>query len=511
MISASLAGATAEPGEPIIPGVSTGQTAWWTWIAPSNGLVTISANGTSFDPLLAVYTGTELSSLSLIASNNYVSCYTNSNCGCHWRVRRSANFRVSAGLVYQLAVDSALYTDAQWGAQLATTNASHGPRWTTNVLSSGVLSLEFQFSPTPRNDEFEFRTELRGSRLGVRASNWGATRQTNEPSHLGNPGGSSVWYSWKAPASGRVTLSTNQIPPYRLPTSGSFYGVVTVINLGPNYCGNEQDQNPPPAFFPIFAAYTGASLASLVPANNLPLSLTNYPHAISFDAIGGQTYQIAFDGNMGTVGDISLHLALTRPALNDNFKRRIKLHSVHAVATGYNAGATAEEAEPSMGDASTGKTVWWLWTAPVSGDVSIDLRGSDYSFPVAVFTGSTIAELRSMASGTNAISFPAVAGRTYQIAVGDESGHTGAINLDLQAPVNEVPLSRMLRTAGNKTLLCYAAEPGQVILLLRSNDGVHWTHFQTVVARTNTATFLIRPTPEGSGFQYRAIIVDRVF
>jgi hypothetical protein len=64
-VTNSLAGATSEPGEPFITGISSGQTAWWTWTAPSNGIVTISTGGTAFNPLLAVYTGSELTNLGL--------------------------------------------------------------------------------------------------------------------------------------------------------------------------------------------------------------------------------------------------------------------------------------------------------------------------------------------------------------------------------------------------------------------------------------------------------------
>src|ERR1035441_7956349 len=138
---------------------------------------------------------------------------------------------------------------------------------------------------------------------------------------------------------------------------------------------------------------------------------------------------------MGTTGDIPLYLALTKPASNDNFKNRIKLHGIDVIATCYNAGATHEPGEPAIGD-STGKTVWWSWTAPVGGTVSIDLSGSDYSFPVAVFDGSSLARLRMVATDSGGVTFVAVEGQTYQIAVGDHAGITGAIKLELQGTID---------------------------------------------------------------------------
>src|SRR5205807_2475982 len=153
---------------------------------------------------------------------------------------------------------------------------------------------------------------------------------------------------------------------------------------------------------------TGSSLESLTPANCLPLALAAYPNAIEFDAVKGQTYQIAFDGNMGTTADITLYLALTRTAKNDAFANRIRLHGIYVTASGYNAGATQQRNEAALGMSSSGKTVWWSWTAPVSGTVSIDLSGSDYSFPLAVFTGATLSRLQPAATGLGAVSFVAI-------------------------------------------------------------------------------------------------------
>ena len=110
-ISGSLAGATSEPDEPLLEGISSGQTAWWTWVAPSNGVVTLDVSATSFSPLLTVYTGHFLNALSLVASNNYLACYTDVNCGCHWRARQQITFHVARGQAYQIAADSMLVTD----------------------------------------------------------------------------------------------------------------------------------------------------------------------------------------------------------------------------------------------------------------------------------------------------------------------------------------------------------------------------------------------------------------
>src|SRR5882762_514644 len=96
-LSGSLANATSEAGEHFIADVSSGQTAWWTWTAPANGIVTLSTSGVGFNPLLAVYSGNDLDQLSLVASNNFVACYETESCGCHWRIRGQTTFHVQKG------------------------------------------------------------------------------------------------------------------------------------------------------------------------------------------------------------------------------------------------------------------------------------------------------------------------------------------------------------------------------------------------------------------------------
>jgi hypothetical protein len=40
--------------EPDHDGNPGGKSVWWTWVAPANGLVTVSTQGSTFDTVLAV-------------------------------------------------------------------------------------------------------------------------------------------------------------------------------------------------------------------------------------------------------------------------------------------------------------------------------------------------------------------------------------------------------------------------------------------------------------------------
>jgi hypothetical protein len=62
--------ATKEPGEPNHAGNVGGRSLWWTWTAPTNGVLQLNTVGTTFTALLAAYTGDSVTNLTRIAANN---------------------------------------------------------------------------------------------------------------------------------------------------------------------------------------------------------------------------------------------------------------------------------------------------------------------------------------------------------------------------------------------------------------------------------------------------------
>jgi hypothetical protein len=89
----SNVGATKESGEPNHAGNSGGASVWWNWTASSNGQMTIDTFGSSFDTLLAVYTGTSFP-LTNKASNDDSG-----------GLQSQVVFDVNAGTIYRIAVD----------------------------------------------------------------------------------------------------------------------------------------------------------------------------------------------------------------------------------------------------------------------------------------------------------------------------------------------------------------------------------------------------------------------
>jgi hypothetical protein len=89
--------ATKEPGEPLHAGNEGGHSIWYSWRAPLNGTFTLTTTTNStFDTLLAVYTGDSVTNLTLIASNDDLS--TN-------KENSSLTANVVSNQVYYIAVD----------------------------------------------------------------------------------------------------------------------------------------------------------------------------------------------------------------------------------------------------------------------------------------------------------------------------------------------------------------------------------------------------------------------
>ena len=69
-LTANNLNATRESGEPNHAGISGGTSVWWSWTPTTTGIATIDTHGSNFDTVLAVYTGTTLSTLAPVVSND---------------------------------------------------------------------------------------------------------------------------------------------------------------------------------------------------------------------------------------------------------------------------------------------------------------------------------------------------------------------------------------------------------------------------------------------------------
>jgi hypothetical protein len=163
--------ATHELGEPTHITANAVRSAWWHWTAPSNMTARISTDGSDFDTVLAIYTGTAVNALSLIASNNDAGVGNNS----------LVTFNATAGTTYRIVVDG---FDHNFGNIQLNVNPAFNDAFANCLVITGVVG-------------------------SVSGSTRGATRQTGEPNHAGvGSGTGSIWYCWTAPTNGPVTFDT---------------------------------------------------------------------------------------------------------------------------------------------------------------------------------------------------------------------------------------------------------------------------------------------------------------
>ncbi|MEW6159247.1 MAG: redoxin domain-containing protein [Verrucomicrobiota bacterium] len=269
----------------------------------------------------------------------------------------------------------------------------------------GFLSHIGLATAAPSNDDFDSAIPIEGETLSFSGSNVGATVEDDEPFHAGEFGGASVWFLWTAPRDGECHLST----------VGSFFDT-------------------------ILAVYTGSALRNLEFMESNDDFGGDTTSQLQFSAEAGVTYAIAvegFDGETGTFW-LSLRLDLPLPApVNDLFANRLEVTGERITAAGTNVGARKEPGEPDHDQLRGGRSVWWSWTAPFTVRVNISTEGSDFDTILAIYTGSSVDALRPVASNddytdaTSLVSFKAVAGTTYQIAVDGFARDSGNVLLSI--------------------------------------------------------------------------------
>ncbi len=132
----------------------------------------------------------------------------------------------------------------------------------------GALAARIGAQAQPANDAFANAWTMTGALVFTNGSSLGASKETGEPNHAGNPGGRSVWFNWTAPKSGQI----------RVHTIGS-------------------------AFNTLLAVYTGSAVNALtqIAANNDGPGIGG-ASLVEFIASQGTTYRVVVDAsrNFGT-------------------------------------------------------------------------------------------------------------------------------------------------------------------------------------------------------------------
>jgi hypothetical protein len=427
-------GATREPGEPTFISTSDAQSVWWKWTSPATGTIRVNTIGSPFDTILGVFTGTSLTGLTLVVSDD-------DSGGNH---DSQVTLNAVSGTLYYFCVNGFSGTDG--GVIVLTVDAL--PRFiSTNKVTTSV-GAAFNFTVVATNNP-----------AGYAAS--------------GLPNGLNL-DSASGLISGSVTaIGTNIVTLFATNIFGVGSNTLTIASI------------IPPA--PVITSPLTA-IGQVSNAFNYSITASNFP--TSFGAVGlppGLTLDTSsglISGTPTTNGNFSATLLATnasgfgssplvldiRPA-NDDFAGAQAL-PLTGVVHGSTVGATAEPGEPAHAGSIARHSVWFTWSTPTNGALEANTYGSPFDTVLAVYTGNALANLTIVATNddvgnsTNSlVLFNATGGVTYYIALDGFGGDEGTYTLNLstyptQSQINTAPTLGRIKN--------YTNDPGVLVTFTNS-------------------------------------------
>lgn len=273
-----------------------------------------------------------------------------------------------------------------------------------------LLATTSQAAPPP-NDNFANRQVVTGLVNILTINNIVESTIESGEQNIDTTYPNSVWYEWTAPDDGRVQFDTT----------------------------NSANS----AWLDI---YFGGTLNTLKPI----VRDVGSPAVITLPVTRGSVFVIRyrmFLPSAGYVGHLGINLRtdtkyngvpMQRPSTvnNDLFANRVKLSGSNITAIGYNAFASNESGEPTS---SSTNTLWWEWTAPADGTITIDRDAASSALVLCLFTGTQIGSLTLAARDSgftpHQIKGTVTAGTTFQISMGYGTG-TAIFGLNFTANAN---------------------------------------------------------------------------
>ncbi|HYT30935.1 MAG TPA: Calx-beta domain-containing protein, partial [Actinomycetota bacterium] len=253
----------------------------------------------------------------------------------------------------------------------------------------------------PNNDNFANAAVITGNSGAISGTNVSATGESGEPVNFGFGPIRSVWYSWTAPNAGTATVDL---------CSGSTFDTTLGI-------------------------YTGTTVNHLTRVAGNDDSCGVQSKAL-LSAVSGTTYKISVDGYDGATGSFTLSWSLPAPPdSNDNFVNATAITGEDGSIAGDNLGATGETNEPINAGPGPIHSVWYTWTAPNNGTVTIDTctlpATKSFDTTIGVYTGQSLVSLTPVATDDDGcqpqsrVSFTAGIAVPYKISVDGYGGATG--------------------------------------------------------------------------------------
>ncbi|CAG1010119.1 hypothetical protein PHYC_03799 [Phycisphaerales bacterium] len=387
-VGGSLAGATND-GAASCGASGTASDAWYAMTPGASGYLRIDTCGSTFDTVLSVHTACPGTTL------NQIACNDDAGVGaCAGTLQSVVDVGVFAGTTYYIRVSGF-------------------------AGSIGDFTLRSQFIAPPNDACANAIAYAAGtSTSGV------TTAATNDGSATCGASSSTadVWFQMFSTCTGRL----------RIDTCGSFYDSVLSVHTGcPGTTANEIACNDD--------HFTGVGGCPNIRDS-----------ALEIDAVGGATYYIrvsGFSGNSGAFSLSSEYLTFgsddcaSAPSVGDG-------SYLYNICGASNDGPEENNCSFCCGDVQVNNDIWFLYTAPVSGTVTVDTCASappTYDTKIAVYSGPCPLGLPDTAIACNddagagcgvsgllsRATFSSAAGQQYLIRVGGYSTSRGTGTLTI--------------------------------------------------------------------------------
>ena len=545
-----------------------GKGVWYQYTPGTAGALVVDTFGSSFDTVLAVYTGT-------CGSLAFVACNDNSDSNPASRVSipvsSGTTYYVLAGglngqtgnLVFHLAFSASALANDQCGGAIAISGSSYtNTQSTASATSTGdpVPSCATNFAdgvwykytaPAPGGILVDTLGSGFDTALAVYTGACGALTLLACNDDFGAGGTSRVTNSVSAGttyfilaggsdgAFGNLNLHLTFVEG--APVNDQCSGALVVSNA--NYTNTQSTlhatstNDPVPScaalsngvwyqytpaqsgvleadtlgssFDTVLAVYSGAcgSLTQLGCSDNVGSNTTS---RVSVLVSGGTTYHVLAGGLNGQTGNLVFHLSFGSSTLpNDQCSGAIVISAASYTNTQSTAIATST-GDPAPSCAPTaGSAVWYQYTPPTNGFITVDTFGSDFDTVLAVYTNAC-GSLNEVAcnnnfDGTNAsqVMVPVAWATTYRILAGGAGAQPGNLvfHLLFQQPPSILtqPVSQAVPIGGSATFSVTAIGTAPLSYAWRRNG-------QAISGATASAYTTNNVQLSGSGSQFTCVV-----
>ena len=211
---------------------------------------------------------------------------------------------------------------------------------------------------------------------------------------------------------------------------------------------------------------------------------------------------------------------------NNNFASAtpITFSGASTQVPGTNVASTRETGEPNHAGNTNVHSVWWKWTPASGGTATLTTLGSNFDTTLAVYTGAAVSALTQVAANddvdtataanasdpnrirTSTVTFTAVGGTTYFIAVDGWSGAMGSIvlNVAFTAAGGGTPPSITIQPANLTTT------PGGsatfAVTATGNPTGYQWSFNGSPLPGATSATLTLTNAQTGNGGNYQVAV-----